>query len=362
MSKILSPLERHARDLARPGFSDDPAQAEAVKALHAIYLSLITTPPKKLFGHRRLSWNMVRGLYLWGGVGRGKTYLMDGFYESLPFDKKFRTHFHRFMLDVHRRRARHAHQQDPLKLVARDYAQDFRVLCFDEFYVSDIADAMILFRLFYHLFKHGVTLIATSNTPPERLYENGLQRANFSPFIEVLKNHVTVLNVDGGVDHRLRALTAAEIYHHPCDAAAEANLGKWFDRIAPDQGRRDVNLFINERVIPARKLADGVAWFDFAALCEGPRSASDYIEIARTHQTVLLSRLPKLSAQDEDAARRFINLVDEFYDRGVNLIIAAEVPLKKLYTGDKLKFEFQRTQSRLQEMQSNEYLAREHLP
>jgi cell division protein ZapE len=286
---------------------------------------------------------------------------MDAFFESLPFTRRVRTHFHRFMLEVHERRRAYPDAQDPLKLVAADIATQARVLCFDEFYVSDIADAMILSRLFEALFADGVTLVATSNTPPQRLYENGLQRANFLPFIAILERHVAVLNVDGGVDYRLRSLTRAEIYHHPCDAAAERNLARWFTEIAPDKGRDRVDLQVHDRTLHCRRLADGVAWFEFAALCEGPRSAADYIELARTLGTVLLSRVPQLDALREDAARRFINLVDEFYDRGVNLIIAADVPLDELYVGEKLRFEFQRTRSRLTEMQSREYLARPHL-
>jgi cell division protein ZapE len=357
----LSPHARYQRDLVRAGFSADASQAQAVDALQRVYEALLAAPPKRRLGSSRLRWPPVPGLYLWGGVGRGKTWLMDAFYESLPFTRKWRTHFHRFMLDVHERRRRHPDEQDPLKRVAAEIAQQARVLCFDEFYVSDIADAMILARLFEALFAEGVTLVATSNTPPQRLYENGLQRANFLPFIAVLEKHVEVLNVDGGVDYRLRALTRAEIYHHPCDTAAETNLARWFAEIAPDRGRDHVELRIHDRPLHCRRLADGVAWFDFAALCEGPRSAADYIELARTHQTVLLSRVPQMDALQEDAARRFINLVDEFYDRGVNLIIAADVPLERLYVGDKLRFEFQRTRSRLIEMQSQEYLARPHL-
>lgn len=362
MTTALAPRARYERDLQQPGFSADRSQAQAVDALQRVHDDLLNSPPKRRLGSKQLRWPAVGGLYLWGGVGRGKTYLMDAFYESLPFNRKLRTHFHRFMLEVHERRRKYPDEQDPLKLVAAEYATQVRVLCFDEFFVSDIADAMILGRLFETLFEMGVTLVATSNIPPDRLYENGLQRANFLPFIGILKRHVQVLNVDGGVDYRLRALTHAEIYHHPSDAAAEANLGRWFTEIAPDAGVDNAEMLIHGRVIQSRKLADGVVWFDFSALCEGPRGAADYIEIARTHHTVLLSRVPQLTAFHEDAARRFINLVDEFYDRGVKLIIAADVGQAALYTGDKVRFEFQRTQSRLTEMQSEEFLARPHLP
>ncbi|MES0874109.1 cell division protein ZapE [Sinimarinibacterium thermocellulolyticum] len=359
---IASPRERYAQALGRAGFVSDPAQARAIDALQRIHDELRAHPPRRLFGIGPRRWTAVRGLYMWGGVGRGKTWLMDAFSETLGDTPRLRTHFHRFMLDVHERRRRYPDEQDPLRLVAAEYATELRVLCFDEFFVSDIADAMILGRLFENLFARGVTLVATSNIPPERLYENGLQRANFLPFIDVLQRHVAVLNVDGGTDYRLRALTRAAIYHHPSDAQAERNLAEWFADIAPEPGRANEVLNIHGRVIQSRRLADGVAWFDFANLCEGPRSAADYIEIARTHHTVLLSRVPQLTALHEDAARRFINLVDEFYDRGVKLIIAAEVPQTELYVGEKSRFEFQRTQSRLTEMQSEEYLARPHLP
>jgi cell division protein ZapE len=357
-----SPRERYAQELTRAGFVNDPAQAQAIEALQRIHDDLRAQRPRRLLGLGPKRWPAVRGLYMWGGVGRGKTWLMDAFSETLDDTPHLRTHFHRFMLDVHERRRRYPDEQDPLKLVAAEYAAELRVLCFDEFFVSDIADAMILGRLFETLFARGVTLVATSNITPDRLYENGLQRANFLPFIDVLKQHVVVLNVDGGTDYRLRALTRAEIYHYPSDAVAERNLAEWFADIAPEAGRANEALCIHGREIRSRRLADGVAWFDFTQLCDGPRSAADYIEIARTHHTVLLSRVPQLGVFQEDAARRFINLVDEFYDRGVKLIIAADVPQTELYTGDKLRFEFQRTQSRLTEMQSEEYLARPHLP
>ena len=356
----LSPRERYARDLQRSGFVSDPAQARAIDALQRVYDDLLAAPPKRRLG--ALRWPRVPGLYLWGAVGRGKTHLMDAFYESLPFTRKQRTHFHRFMLEIHERRRQHAGEQDPIARVAEDIAGKTRVLCFDEFFVSDIADAMILGRLTEVLFENGVTLIATSNIHPDGLYKDGLQREQFLPAIERIKKNGTVLQLDSATDYRLRALTQAEIYHHPSDAAAEKNLAAWFADIAPEPGVENVELPIHGRPIGARRLAQGVVWFDFASVCETARAAADYIEIARTHHTVLISRVPQLGRDDEDAARRFITLVDEFYDRGVKLILAAAVPREQLYDGTRLKLEFKRTYSRLQEMQSQEYLARPHLP
>jgi cell division protein ZapE len=359
MADAPTPRERYVRALARPGFSADPAQARAVEALQRVYDQLLAKPPRRRLG--AVKWPPVPGLYLWGSVGRGKTWLMDAFHEALPFTRKRRTHFHRFMLEVHERRRQHADEQDPIGRIAADLAAEVRVLCFDEFFVSDIADAMILGRLTEALFERGVTLVATSNVPPHELYRDGLQRERFVPAIERIQRHCAVLHLDSPTDYRLRALTHAEIYHSPCDAAAEANLAAWFDELAPEPGRPGA-LRIEGREIAARRLADGVAWFDFAAVCQGARSAADYVELARTHHSVLLSRVPRLTADDEDAARRFITLVDEFYDRGVKLILAADVPREQLYAGRRLKFEFQRALSRLVEMQSQEYLARPHLP
>lgn len=356
----LTPRERYATDLGRAGFASDPAQAHAVDALQRVYDDLIQSPPKRRFGSSRLSWKKVGGLYLWGGVGRGKTYLMDAFYESLPFSRKRRTHFHRFMLEVHERRNRYPDEQDPLLKVADEIAETARVLCFDEFFVADIADAMILGRLFEALFKRNITLVATSNVPPDGLYKDGLQRAQFLPAIEMLKRSVSVINVDGGTDYRLRALHDAELYLSPDDAAASAALSRHFAALAPHGARGPEAVRVNERSLTARRVAEGTIWFDFAELCEGPRSAADYIEIGRTHHTVILSGVPQMNSTRDDSARRFMTLVDEFYDRGVKLLLSAEVGPLALYTGQRLKFEFERTQSRLQEMQSQEYLAQPH--
>lgn len=362
-----TPLERYKRDLESEGFVRDAAQEAAVGHLQWLYDALVAEESvpwfKRLLPGRR-SRRPVTGLYFWGGVGRGKTYLMDNFYESLPFERKMRAHFHRFMRRAHRELEVFKGEKNPLVKVADRIADEARVICFDEFFVSDIADAMILANLLDRLFERGVTLVATSNIVPDDLYRDGLQRQRFLPAIDLLKAHCRVVNVDGGVDYRLRALEKAEIYHAPLDQEAEEALHAAFDSLVPavDEARRDVRLEIEGREIPARRVAEDVVWFDFEALCDGPRSQNDYIEVAREFHAVLVSGVPVMGATGDDRARRFINLVDEFYDRGVKLILSAEVPLEELYVGTRLAFEFQRTRSRLLEMQSHEYLARPHRP
>lgn len=366
----MTPGQRYQRDLGSPDFVRDESQARAVAHLDRLHADLMGT-------HRRLGrglwqrvkdrrrvvplWQPVVGLYFWGGVGRGKTYLMDAFYDSLPFPEKQRTHFHRFMRFVHRELKRLEGQKNPLALVAADFAAQYRVLCFDEFFVTDITDAMILAGLLQGLFERGVTLVATSNILPQQLYRDGLQRARFLPAIALLEHHVEVVNVDGGTDYRLRQLERTELFHQPLSDATEARLMHSFRALAPDELRANVALEVEGRTIAARWVADDVAWFDFAALCSGPRSQNDYIELAREFHAILISGVPGFDHQD-DLARRFINLVDEFYDRNVKLILSAAWPMEQLYRGGRLGFEFERTVSRLQEMQSHDYLARPHRP
>jgi cell division protein ZapE len=251
-------------------------------------------------------------------------------------------------------------EADPLERVADRLAADALVLCFDEFFVSDITDAMILGGLMEALFKRGVTLVATSNIIPDELYRDGLQRQRFLPAIELVKRHTEVVNVDGGVDYRLRALEQAELYHFPLDEEANRSLLRSFEALAPEPGRQWERLEINGRYLSCRWVADDVVWFEFAELCDGPRSQNDYIELARIYHAVLVGNVPQMGAGSDDQARRFINLVDEFYDRNVKLILSAEVPILELYHGTRLEFEFQRTVSRLREMQSHEYLSRSH--
>ena len=355
------PARRYARLIESGAYQPDPAQAAAVAAMQRVHDAL-TAPGRAT--HRRLfrrhhAWRAVQGLYLWGGVGRGKTWLMDQFFDSLPFAEKQRTHFHRFMLQVHEARKAYLEEQDPVALVAEAIARRTRVLCFDEFFVSDIADAMILGRLTEVLFREGVTLVATSNVAPDDLYRDGLQRERFLPAIARLKAHCEVMHLDSPTDFRLRTLRRIRLYHDG-GAAADAELAPWFERLNDGPGEADAQLEVLGRPLRCRRLGGNVAWFDFAELCDTPRAAADYIALGRHFNTVLISGLPQLDASREDAARRFIHLVDEFYDRGVKLILGAEVPREQLYAGNRLRFEFQRTQSRLIEMQSEEYLAAPH--
>ncbi|MCP1675160.1 cell division protein ZapE [Natronocella acetinitrilica] len=365
----MTPIERYNRDLETAGFVDDPAQRRAVEALQALYDELLAQPREeapargvlgKLLGRRSVVRKPVQGLYLWGGVGRGKTYLMDTFFDCLPFPGKRRMHFHRFMHMVHGELKKLRDQQSPLTRVAEDFAADNRVLCFDEFYVSDITDAMILGGLLDALFMKGVTLVATSNIPPDKLYRDGLQRERFLPAIRLLETHTRVLNVDGGTDYRLRYLEQAEIYHTPADEAAAAALKEEFEHLAPEKPRYDSSILVEGRKIPVRARADDVVWFDYKAICEGPRSQVDYIEIAREFHTVIISGVPILDGDSDESARRFISLVDEFYDRHVKLLLSAAAPVEELYQGKRLAFEFDRTVSRLREMRSSEYLGSAH--
>ncbi len=364
-----TPWQRYQQDLKRDDFSHDAAQEAAVRLLDDLHRRLVAHQGntsgqlaryiRRLRGLPRVP---PQGLYLWGGVGRGKTYLVDTFFDCLPFDNKLRVHFHRFMQRVHGELTELEGEKNPLDIVADRLAAEACVVCFDEFFVTDIADAMILGGLMEALFERGICLVATSNIVPSGLYDNGLQRQRFLPAIALIEQHTQVVNVDAGVDYRLRTLQQAELYHYPLDKAADESLSSSFEALAPEVGQHWERLEINGRYLSSRRVADDVVWFEFAELCDGPRSQNDYIELARIYHAVLLSGVPAMGRANDDAARRFINLVDEFYDRNVKLVLSAAVPLLELYSEGKLGFEFQRTLSRLQEMQSHDYLAREHRP
>jgi cell division protein ZapE len=362
---VSGPLAQYRQRVARGELAADPAQALAIEALERLYRDLQRAAPPRgwrskvamLAGRQRTP---VRGLYLWGSVGRGKTFMMDLFYNALPFPDKRRQHFHRFMATVHERLKQHRNVENPLELVAEEIAGETRIICFDEFAVTDIADAMLLGNLFAGLFARGVTLAATSNIVPDQLYSGGLQRQRFLPTIALLKQHTEVVHVDGSVDYRLRALERADVYQTPAGAVADQRLTEFFESIAPDEGDHGGTLELLGRPIPYRRAADGVIWFDFSAICDGPRSKDDYIELSQVYQTVLISNVPCFDATLENQARRFIALVDEFYDRRVKLILSAVAAATELYRGERLKHDFLRTQSRLQEMQSHDYLAEAH--
>ena len=356
------PLSIYESLLADGAYKVDPAQRRAIEELDRIWLELTAHPVSgwwaKIRGKKR---QPVTGLYLWGGVGRGKTWLMDIFFDSLPGKDKQRIHFHRFMARVHTALNTMQATRNPLAEIAHEWASQCRVLCFDEFFVADIADAMLLGGLLQALFAEGVTLIATSNVAPDDLYRDGLQRVKFLPAIESLKKHSLSLHVDGHRDYRLRLLQRSEIFLQPLCDHAETSLRKAFEHLSAGCSL-DVSLEINGRILTARQRSDGIIWFSFNELCDQPRSISDYIEIAHAFNTVLLSGVPLMDENNADATRRFVNLIDEFYDRNVKMLISAASPINDLYSGNRLEFEFQRTASRLIEMQSNDYLAKPHLP
>ncbi len=365
----LTPWERYQLDLERPDFRPDAAQEDAVRRLQSLYDKLVEAESDRHRAMAKLRRRLkkgreepIKGLYFWGGVGRGKTYLMDTFFESLPFQRKMRVHFHRFMQRVHTELRALKGEKNPLELVAKKFADETRVICFDEFFVSDIGDAMILATLMEGLFSRGVTLVCTSNIVPDGLYKDGLQRARFLPAIDLVKKYTDVVNVDGGVDYRLRTLEQAELYYCPLDEDAERHLQSCFDGLAVEAAKHSKSMEINGRKIPARAHADDVVWFDFTHVCDGPRSQNDYIELARQFHAIIVSNVPVLGGEKDDQARRFINMIDEFYDRNVKVIISAAAPITELYSGGRLSFEFERTESRLLEMQSREYLEAPHRP
>ncbi len=380
-----SPIEQYHNDQQQLGFSADIAQANAIEHLQRLYEDLCADERLKLsptqWSQRLSGWMggkskqqaTIKGLYFWGGVGRGKTYLMDVFYQCLPFENKQRTHFHRFMRYVHGRLAVHTGAKNPLQLVAQELAKESRIICFDEFFVTDITDAMILAQLLDSLFGLGVVLVATSNIEPKGLYENGLQRQRFLPAIALLEGYTEVIAVGGGVDYRLRTLSQAELYHWPLDEAADVSLTSSFAALVPmlmpvlaeprstDSGNENGIVNINGRDFTFIRQSDGIIWFTFDQLCVKPRSQNDYLELACEFHGLIISNVPCLRVGMEDQARRFVNLVDVCYDASLKVIISAEVPLLELYSGGQLDFVFRRTLSRLQEMQSYEYLARGHV-
>jgi cell division protein ZapE len=356
-----SPGARYRAGVRAGEWQDDPAQRAVLASLDRLWREIVAPPPS-LWRRLRGRASPVRGVYLWGPVGRGKTFLCDLLHESLPQGSARRAHFHRFMQDVHAALRSLEGRANPLDDVASRIAAGTRVLVLDEFFVGDIGDAMILGNLLRALIDRGVVLVTTSNTRPADLYREGLQRERFLPAITLIERHCEVLELDSPHDWRLRALKQAPVYYTPPGAEADRAMRAIFIRVARSAPRRDAELFVNERAIPVRAEADGAVWFEFVALCDGPRGIADYIELARAYHTILVSNVPQFTPLTEDPARRFIELVDELYDRGVNLVLSAATSAVELYDGERLRAQFARTESRLIEMQSEAYLAREHRP
>jgi len=356
----------YQRALHNNNFVPDPAQRTTVEHLQALLSRLQQPAPANWASRLRKSFykshDTAHGLYLWGGVGRGKTWLMDMFFDALPFDKKLRLHFRHFMQEIHDELTRLAGHRDPLPLVAKRFAQRARIICLDEFYVEDITDAMILYRLLHALNAQGITMVFTSNLAPVELYKHGLQRERFLPAIALIENSTDVIELNGDTDHRLRKLRQAHTYFSPLNAASERAIEQRFNQLTCSTTFTDSALAINHRQISCLRRSDNVVWFDFYQLCHGPRASADYIALARRYHTVLISGVPGMGENEEEWAHRFIDVVDEFYDRRVKLLITAHNEPAHLYHGRRHNFDFKRTVSRLMEMRSDDYLTQPHRP
>ena len=360
-----TPLKLYLQDLDRDDFKPDPAQRSAVELTQNLYTELLNNSPKprgmlSRFFSRKVE--PVKGLYFWGGTGRGKTYFVDQFYECLNFEDKHRIHFHNFMRDIHEQMRILPKSPDPLKIVAEKFAMQNRILCLDEFHVHDIGDAMILAGLLQALFDKGVTVVATSNIPINDLYKNGLQRERFLPALALLKSNTREFNIGDGTDYRFTNLFDNTIYHITRDMKqGDEWLNSQLQTLCPCKPKHDRELELNHRVIHYRALADDVVWFDFEALCNTPRSTHDYLDLAKAYHTVLLGNIPVMHPANDAAAKRFVHLIDALYDHHVKLFATAAVEPAKLYNGERLAFAFDRTVSRLLEMGSMSYLASPHV-
>lgn len=371
----ISPLSCYQQTLLQGDYQPDDVQREAITRLDTIWQQLTSQQPEvtehglrarfgKLFGKSPVSavQQPIRGLYMWGGVGRGKTWLMDMFFHSLPGERKLRLHFHRFMLRVHEELTQLQGHSDPLEKVADSFKAETDILCFDEFFVSDITDAMLLGALMKALFARGISFVATSNIPPDELYRNGLQRARFLPAIEAIKQYCDVMNVDAGIDYRLRTLTQAHLWLSPLNHDTAQQMDTLYTALTGTARESGPVIEINHRPLATLGIANQTLAVDYTTLCVDARSQHDYIALSRQFHTVMMFNVPVMNTRNENEARRFIALVDEFYERQVKLLVSAETSFSDIYQGERLIFEFRRCLSRLQEMQSEEYLRLEHRP
>ena len=360
-------IEQYNNALKQPDMVEDTAQQQAVIKLASLSNELAILQQdtllhalRKLSPLKRFRPKPVHGLYLWGGVGRGKTWLMNLFYDELTIKEKKRMHFHHFMLEIHQQLSTLKKQKNPLPQVAQQLAKKYRVICIDEFIVTNITDAMILSELLHALFRNQVCLVVTSNRVPDNLYLNGLQRERFLPAIELIKNHTEVFHLDAGVDHRTSLLELADIYYYPIDEKTDQQIEQRMQELAITPVLENKTLTILDREIQTVRCSAEIAWFDFEAICSTPRAAQDYILLAQQYNTVIISNIPVLDEHSDDKARRFIYLIDALYDRNVKLIASANSEPEKIYQGNMLEFAFHRTSSRLIEMRSHQYLCKSH--
>ena len=354
---VMDVISYYQQALSQKGYAADAAQQQAIERLQRLFDEFMIYHQSQQSMLKR--WfskaEPPKGVYLWGGVGRGKSFLMDAFYSSLPVERKARLHFHEFMRGVHDQLKQLRSQSDPLEVVAKTIAQRYEIICFDEFHVSDIADAMILHKLLHELFEQGVSFVMTSNYEPSLLYTDGLHRDRILPAIELIKRRMDILNVDTGVDYRRRSLEQMRLYLTPITEQTHTELTEAFQNLTGDAPVAS-QIEIESRQLPVLACHNNVVWFDFKTLCEGPRSQNDYLDLASRFDTVLLSNVPKMAARDASAARRFTWLIDVLYDHKVKLIMSAAVPTSELYVSGPMSGEFHRTESRLMEMQSKEYV------
>jgi len=361
----MTPLDRYQQLLEKSELSYDPAQEKVIQAFNHLYLTINVVSQASLLLRLKqlfIKPKPVQGLYLWGGVGRGKTWMMDMFYESLEMKNKYRLHFHRYLREIHEQLAQYKGQKEPLKLIAKKFSRKYRLLCLDEFHVADITDAMILYGLLKALLENGVIIIITSNLEPDHLYKDGLQRERFIPAIKLIKQFNKIIKIDDGTDHRLNTIQNSDLYYSPLNEENQKKLEDYFIKLSPCKPKTSTQLQINHRPLPVYKLADDVVWFIFDQIFNSPRAVADYIELAKLFHTVFISEIPFLTEKNEDMSRRFIQLMDEFYDRNVKIILSAASEPEELYKGINLKFEFDRTVSRLKEMKSVNYLKKAHKP
>ena len=361
----MKPTERYLQILQQSDFVADPAQQKAINLLDTLAESLSTRQSNssswiaRAFGFSGAN-KRSEGIYFWGGVGRGKTFLMDIFYQCVDIPEKKRIHFHEFMNQIHLELKNHRDLEDPLKHIAEKISREVRLLCLDEFVIIDIGDAMIMSGLLKTLFESGITLVTTSNAAPENLYKDGLQRSRFLPAIALLEQNCRVVNLDGGEDYRLRNLKNTELYYYPHNESAESAIQCFIDESVLPFQTSQLELIVNQRPLSFIFCAEDTVWFDFEQICKTSRSQNDYLEIARCFSTVIVSNIESMDKSNDDAARRFVLLIDVFYDHHVKFICSAAKQPADLYQGERLKFEFERTSSRLIEMQSDQYLGQGH--